>query len=107
MLRAGAGQGRAVQPPLGAGARQESQDQRGQCVNIRVLVGRAAVRDAVLPVRGGHCSVLLVEYWNSWYVLEYIVVCIVEFIGMYWHGMYCGIYCFWYLLQVLVCICMY
>ena len=55
----------------------------------------------------GHCSVLLVEYWNSWYVLEYIVVCIVEFIGMYWHGMYCGIYCFWYLLQVLVCICMY
>ena len=64
MLLAGAGQGRAVQPPLGAGARQESQDQHGQRVDVRVLVGRAqaAVRDTVLPVLRGHGSVLLVEY---------------------------------------------
>ena len=41
------------------------------------------------------------KYWVSLYVLVCMVVCIVERIGMYWHGMYYGMY--WYVL-FLVCI---
>ena len=41
------------------------------------------------------------KYWTSWYALVCIVVCILECIGMYRHGMYCGMY--WYVL-FLVCI---
>ena len=100
VLRAGAGQGRAVRPPRGAGARQ---DQRGQCVNVRVLVGRAAVRDPVLPVRwtlqrpaGGvlefmvcfriYCGLYCGIYWYvlAWYVLWYILFLVfIASIGMY------------------------
>ena len=41
------------------------------------------------------------KYWVSLYVLACMVVCIMERIGMYWHGMYYGMY--WYVL-FLVCI---